>query len=151
MWFLPSLMAAGTALSAYGQYRAGQSAARKQRFEARQMAQQAQQAQASSQREAYEVERQGRLLQSRALAVAAASGGGASDPTVMNQIARLAGETEYKKMVALYEGESRADALSLSAAVSRQDASELEKAGIIAAGGTVLSGGTSLYSKYGTK
>ena len=94
MGFPLALAAAGTALTAIGQRRAGDSVKKARKFEAAQMDRLASRAEASSQREAQEVERQGQLKMSRALAVASASGGGASDPTVMDFIGDLAGDTD---------------------------------------------------------
>ena len=139
---------AGTALSAYGERRAGQSAYKASKFEAAQLQQQAQEDLAVSQRKALEIDRQGRLRASKALAIAAASGAGATDPTVMNLMATYAGETEYEKMVALYEGESAAGYKSLLAESTRQTGRERKQAGRIAGLSTALSGGTSLYAKY---
>lgn len=77
-------------------------------FVAGQLDQNAGQARAAAQLDAAEAERQGRLAQSRALAVAAGSGAGASDPTVLNIISRNAAEIAYRRSAALYQGEARA-------------------------------------------
>ena len=118
MWQLAAIQAGGTALSAYGKYRGGKSAKARAKFEAKQMEANANKAISVSQREAQEIDREGRIQASRALAVAAASGGGASDPTVMNIMGDLAGGTDYLKSVALYEGKERASDLRLSGASS---------------------------------
>lgn len=117
---------AGLALQAAGGYQSEQaakraSAARKAaaEFDAQQLEQNAGQSVAAAQRQAFEAERSGKYLESRALAVAAASGGGASDPTVMNTIANLASETAYRKSVDLYQGEERSRQLKMSAAATR--------------------------------
>lgn len=149
MAFALGLMAAGTALDAYGKYRAGDSAKKARKFEAAQMDRLANRAVASSQRDAQEVERQGQLQMSRALAVSAASGGGASDPTVMDIIGDLAGDTDYRKMVALYEGKTRADELRLGAETRRMAGDVAKDAGKFSAFGTALSGATSMYANYG--
>jgi hypothetical protein len=75
------------------------------------------QAQASAQRTAADVDRQTQMVVSRALAVAASSGGGASDPTVVNLIAQNAAEGAYRKAVALYGGDeaNRVDQAQASA------------------------------------
>ncbi len=54
-------------------------------------------------------------LVSKALARAAASGGGASDPTVINNIARISGEGKYRADVSRYEGDSAARSMNLQA------------------------------------
>lgn len=152
----------GNALTAMGGFqRAGnyltvaqrnQSAAE---WEAKQLEVQAGQQVASAQRQAMTEDLQGRLMASRALAVAAASGGGASDPTVMNLIARMAGEANYRRMTAMYEGEDRARQLRDQAAATRagakmamQDAEQAKKVSRFGALTNALAGGVSLYNKY---
>lgn len=88
-------------------------------FTAAQMERNAGQARAAAQLEAAEQERQGRLMASRALAVAAGSGAGASDPTVLNIISRNAAETAYRRSVALYQGETRAAGMEDQATATR--------------------------------
>ena len=91
MGWLLAAGAAGLGLNAYGKLQAGDSAKKRMQFKAKQLEQNAGKALSASQRQAQELDRQGRLQQSRALAIAASSGGGASDPTVMNLMAELAG------------------------------------------------------------
>lgn len=145
----PIALAAGaTALNAYGRYRAGDSAKKAAKFEAAQLERQANERKAVSQRQAMEYDRQGRLQMSRALAVAAASGGGASDPTVMDVMGDIAGETNYLKMTALYEGEEQAKTLGMAAGLRRQEGDLAKEAGKIGAASSILSGATSMYSRF---
>lgn len=123
---------AATAIDAGGQIAGGLShilyglqAQQAAEFQAAQLRQNAGQAMASAQRRAFDVDRQSKYVASAALASAAASGGGASDPTVVNLIARNAGEFAYRKAVALYQGEDKARALNLQA-----DAKEFEGANV---------------------
>lgn len=139
----------GTALTAASQLEQGKALEQEGEFTARQLERKANLVKASSQRGALEIERQGKLEQSRALAVAAASGGGASDPTVINHMAQLAGETNYRKMVSLYEGEEQAQQLMGEARAARRGGKSARRTSRLQAITTVLSGGTSLYSKYG--
>jgi len=156
---------AGLALQAYGMYSsaraantiAGQKMAAA-KFEADQENQQAVQTVAASQRTAFLVDRQTQLVQSRALAVAAASGGGASDPTIMNIIANIGGEGSYKKAVALYEGEETARQLRLKAQadlisgeIGGSETAAQARSTEIGGTGAILSSGASLYAKYGYK
>jgi hypothetical protein len=106
---------------------------------------------AASQRQAAEERRQADLVASRALAVAAASGGGVSDPTVVNIIARTRGEGVYRANVALYEGAERARSMRIEAAGGGDfDASSSIRAGVNAAAlGRLSRAGLSLYAKYG--
>lgn len=110
-----NLNAVGGALDAFGQAAGGVShvmfgiqARNAANFEAAQMRQNGNSARAASQRTAYDIDRQTQFVTSRALAVAAGSGGGASDPTVVQLIARDAGEGAYQKQLALYAGTDRA-------------------------------------------
>lgn len=105
----------GTALNVGGQFlgalshvRSGKAARQAAEFEAEQLRQNAGQAQAAGQYAAEDAAMRTKLLASRALAVAAAGGGGASDPGVVSQIAGIAGEGAYRQALALYGGEERA-------------------------------------------
>ena len=160
---LPAIMSTvGTVLSVKGNLDAGDAAAglgQQQRsatvFEARQLEQQAGQEIASSQRTAQERRREMRLAESRALALAAASGGG-TDRGVMDIISKLAGEGAYRAMSALYEGDERARKLRLAGAGARAEGEMLAQSGenrkkafqinAITAG---VKGMSSLYAKYG--
>ena len=106
----------GAALfSAITQLQAGNQARAALNFQAGQLRVNAGQAQASAQRQAADVDRQSQIIASSALAHAAASGGGASDPTVVNLIARNAQESAYRKAVALYGGDDEARSMLMQA------------------------------------
>lgn len=98
-------------------------------FEADQLEQQAVQAVAAAQREAMDATRQARLVQSRQLALAAASGGGASDPTIVRLLASTAAEGAYRSASALYTGESNARGLRMQATAKRYEGSLAEEVG----------------------
>jgi hypothetical protein len=68
----------------------------------------------------FDVQRATRLAESRALALAAASGGGASSPTVLNIIANLAKEGSYNAARALYAGEEQARLMKIQAIEKRR-------------------------------
>lgn len=113
---------------------------------------------AVSQRQAEEQLRQGRMQASRMLALAAASGGGMSDPTIVRLIAGAETEASYRASVALYEGESKARQLKLDAAIGRVSGANAALEGatvgtgrILATAGAAVRGGMSLYEKYGRK
>lgn len=130
-------------------------------FAAWQAEEQAGNAIAIAQSHAREERRQAELVASRALAVAAASGAGVTDPTVVNIIARTKGEGAYRANVALYEGAARARQLRLDAAAGRVSGFDAEAEGaargeayaIGAIGGTAKTASdfyaNSLYGKYG--
>lgn len=111
---------------------------------------------AISQRQAIEERRQADLEASRSLAVAAASGGGVSDPTIVRLLARTQGEGVYRANVALYEGEARARQLRFDAMLGKASGFDAlaegagkEQAYALYGLGNLARGGASLYAKYG--
>lgn len=106
---------------------------------------------AASQRQAGEERRQADLAASRALAVAAASGGGVSDPTVVNILANTRGEGAYRAQVALYEGEERSRAIRIAGAGAQDfdDGDSIMAGATAAAAGRLARTGLSLYARYG--
>jgi len=134
-----AIAVAGLALQAYGtvdaKRQADKIAAQKRaaaEFEAGQLEVQAGQEKAASQRTAMVEGRQTALVQSRAIALAAASGGTATDPTVLRIIGGIASEGAYRQNVALYQGEEKARQLRIAAAADRMS-------GDISAGATLAS------------
>jgi hypothetical protein len=102
---------AGTILQFMGQMEMGraarirgQQAAAMAEFNAWEAQRQAGIAISISQRQAAEERRQATLVASRALAVAAASGAGVSDPTMVRIIANARGEGAVRAATSLYEG-----------------------------------------------
>lgn len=161
--YLPYLHGAGTALQVFGLFEQGKSArlagerARlAAEFTAWQAEQQGKLAIAIAQRRALEERRQGDVRASRALAVAAASGGSVNDPTIINLLSRTQGEAVYAAQVALYEGEAQARELRLQGAAARVGGAQAVVEGIrsqsgyqLAAVGAGFRGAASLYDKYG--
>jgi pyruvate/2-oxoglutarate dehydrogenase complex dihydrolipoamide acyltransferase (E2) component len=163
MWeFLPVAMSViSSVIGAQGASDAGAAAAlagqRKRaadEFAAQQADINAVQAVAASQRSALEVERQGKLLQSRALALAAASGGGTGG-SVVDVIARLSGETALRKATALYDGEEKARVMRMQAQAQRFEGAAAEETGQAQQGayqtaaiGSLFKGGASLFTNY---
>jgi hypothetical protein len=129
----PGLQTASTLLSAGGQLQRGNAAAlvgqrRKalSDFEAAQLETEAGQSEAVAQRTAADVARNVAVVNSAALARAAASGAGASDPTVVHVLAQTSSEGAYRQAVALYEGEAQARLDKMRAAATRyQGATDL--------------------------
>lgn len=143
------LLVAGAALSAGGSIIGANSEAKEMRLQADQLDAQAGLERATSQRKAMEERRQGRLASSRTLALAAASGGGADDPSVVNTMADIAGEGEYRALTALYEGDESASSMEAEAAAKRRGAKSVKTAGAIKAAGSIISAGSTLYNRYG--
>lgn len=149
---------AGSKKSARAAKARGRAKKRLTDFEAAQLEQQAGQSIAVSQRGAAEERRRADLTASRALALAAAGGGGVSDPTMQNLFADIEGEGAYRSAVALYEGEEQARQLKLAAQAKRMEGDialqggEAEASAYNLAGiGSLLEGAGSLYMKYGGK
>jgi hypothetical protein len=144
-----ALAVAGTALSAGGTIIGSQAEGRELNLQATQLDAQAGRERATSQRQAMEERRQARLASSRGLALAAASGGGTDDPSVVNALASIEGEGEYRAMSALYSGEESAKGMEDEADARRRGAKSTKAGGLIKAGSTILSAGSSLHGKYG--
>lgn len=171
-WIGPALSVGGTLISAQGQRQAGKTAAAQgaaaaqnervaAEFEARQADYLAGQALAGSQLEAREQRKAAALLASKALARAAASGAGASDPTVVDILSEIYSEGAYRSALALYEGQESARSLNVaatarrlggsSAASARQAEGEsIARASNLSMFSTLLRGGTSLLDQFGT-
>lgn len=141
----PYIQAGATAVSAYQLQQQGEQAEQSALFEAAQMDRNAKSAEAVSQREAIRAKREAAYLASRAEAVAASSGGGGSDPTIVNLIGGIEEEGEYNALTALFNGQQRADAMRTGADVARMEGRSKRKAGNTGAFSTVLSGA----AKYG--
>lgn len=145
-----TMLAVGsTALNALGSIHQGESEKAAADFRAKQLRHRANQAAGQGQRAAIEEKRQASILAGRAQAVAAASGGGATDPTVINRIAGIVSEGEYRALTALYEGDSESDALKNSAIISKFEGKQAQRAGYIKAVGSILSGGSTMFGNYG--
>lgn len=141
--FIPYIVAAaGTLLSGASEKGAAKS-------QALQLEQNAGQERATSQLGMAEQRRSARYMQSRALALAAASGAGASDPSVVNVISSIEGEGEFRALASLYEGESAARQMELGAKVARKQGKAAGTASYLKAGSTLLAGGNSWADKYG--
>jgi hypothetical protein len=89
---IPFIMLAGTAVGAAGQIQQGQQQKQMAAEEARQMQSQAKNEYATSQIQAMEDRRQSQLAQSRAQAVAAASGADATSASFVRNISDMEGQ-----------------------------------------------------------
>jgi hypothetical protein len=157
------LQIAGTAVSVWGARdaaRAARTAGEREKvaaeFNAAELERQAGIAVALGQREALEERRVADHAASRALAVAAASGAGVSDPTVVRLLAEHKGMGAYRASLALYEGEERARQFRIAAMSERIGGSGALEEGLararaynIRAIGTTVRTAGSLYAKYG--
>lgn len=147
--FDPTLMTAltvvSTVVSAAGTLMSGNAARGAANFEAAQMKQQAGQERAVAQRQAIEQRRQAGLANSRVQAVAAASGAGATDPTVLNIEGNNAATGEYNALSALYSGEEKARGFEMSAAARKYEGATARQSALLGAGGTLMGGAAKAY------
>lgn len=164
---LATVAVVGTVLSFVGQQQAADAAeaqgkAQQQAadYQAKSMEVKAGQERAVSQRQAINERRKLELAQSRAQAVAAASGAGAADPTVVSLSGQLEREGELNALTALYHGEQAASGLEEGAGLKRYegnataigaeasaDAARVSSYGSLFKG---LSDAGSMYMKYGS-
>jgi hypothetical protein len=140
---------AGTALSAVGMVQQGQAQKKASEYQARQMEANAKTENALAQRRAMQERRKANILQSNLQARAAAGGGGALDPSIVDLGGDIAAEGEMRALSALWEGEERGKGLMAGAGAARYEGAQAARAGYMGAGATVLSGAGSLFSKYG--
>lgn len=161
--YLPAaVIAFSSGLKAFGMFSQGKAAvkAAERRQQAAEFAAQQQeinagQAKAASQRDAYF---QGLQADQLISAIRARAGAGASDPGVLNIIANATARKAYNMQAALYGGEEKSRTLLMDAAGKRydaklgiQDAQSTKKASMLAAGGALFEGATSIYQKYWPK
>lgn len=138
------LSAAGSAVGAIGAIQGGKAQQASANYQAAQLEAAGKTERAIAQREAEEDRRQARLMQSRARAVGAASGGGID----LELAGDIAAEGEYRALTSLWEGEEAAKGRKAQAAAARFEGKQAKKAGYLTAGKTLLSGGSSLFEKY---
>lgn len=102
---------------------------------------------ASSQREAITRTRQANLIMSRQQTVAAASGGGAGDPSVVNLMAGVGAQGQYEAGSAMYEGETKARGDEHQADITKMQGKQALFAGFINGAGSMING-FSTFSRY---
>lgn len=145
----PWLSAAGTALTVISAVNEGQ--AQQQQMQAKSLAlrNQANAQAASAERTAIVQRRQAQYQMSRVQALAASSGAGASDPNVVNTEGAIAGQGEWNALTTLYEGDTAEENDNAASAAASNAGRAAASAGVVKGISTLLSGGTSLATKYG--
>lgn len=138
------LSATGAGIAAAGASAAGKSRQAAMEYQADQLEAAGKADEASASQEAMEQARQTRLMQSRARAVGAASGGGID----LDLAGDIEEDGEYRKLTALWEGKEAAAGRRAQANASRFEGKQYRQAGKLKAANTILGGGTSLYEKY---
>ena len=158
-----ALSAAGTGVSAMGTIAGGKAAAeagvRAQQaadFTAKQQVQAGEESRAVAQRSAFEKRREGDLLNSKVQARAAASGGGATDPGVLDISGDIAQRSEYDALFEMFKGENKARGLLDAAKATRMggeaalwEGEAKKKASYLSAAGTIIGGAGSAFGKFG--
>jgi hypothetical protein len=150
-WLGDAISVGGALMNAQGTLAAGNTTREAAYADAAGMERQAGQVRAQSQRTAAEDKRQGRLVQSRVQALAAASGAGAQDPTVLDIQGNIEQDSEYRALSDMYAGDTQAQSLEDNARVTRKYGRNIQKASRTAATGTLLETGATLWDKYGPK
>lgn len=142
-------MGAGTIMSSAGAYTEGRDAETIAKMQAAEMRVRAKQALAVGSREAAAQDRETALAISRAQAVAAASGGGAVDPTVLKIIGDIAARGSENVQMELYNAGEEARGLRNQAAMTAYEGKQARKAGTIRAATTLMSGVGKIADKWG--
>lgn len=118
----------GTNIGATGQYLEGKSQQYAAEAEASQMERNAGQTRAQGQFAGEEEQRKARLVQSRILAVAGASGASVVDPTVLNILGKNAAEGSLAAATRRYNATTQAQDMEYRAAIRRYEGSAHAKA-----------------------
>lgn len=143
--------AIGSLLSAKGEIDAGKSADRAARYRARQLEQNAGQAVAAATVDAQEEERKSALIASRAIAVAAASGAGTLDPTVVRILQGIKAEGALASATQMYNGYEEARGMREGAKATRFEGKAYKRAGKTKGLSTLLSGLKEVSNTWGSE
>lgn len=101
-------------------------------------------------RNAQDKDREARLLMSSAQATAAASGGSATDPGVLDLIGGIAREGNVQSRELVRQGQEQSNQLLYRGKLGVSAAKQNQSLGYLAAGGQLLSGVSGAFSKYGS-
>lgn len=147
----PFLQYAPQVAEAFAKINEGKAKKREAQRIADQKEREAKQAEAEAQREFIEEKRKAKFMESRAIAVAAASGaGGAEDPTVSKLLSDIEGEGEYRALSSLYGGYTDAKLARAQAGAVINEGRAARRAANLSAATTILGAGADFYTKYGT-
>ncbi len=141
MAFAPAILGVlGTVVSAGGSILAGQQAKAAANFEAKQLERQANEKRAQATREVAQQYADRKELMGNQIAVAAASGGGASDPTVMDLLGDTAAYGYVQNQNTYANAENIGRQLEGQADAKRIEGKNAQTASFINAGSSLLSG-----------
>ena len=130
----------GTGLSVIGKIQEGKAKQASLNFQAQENEKKAAEERAAGQREAFEKRDETARVMSRQRALAASSGAGVVNPTVLDIYGDTAQEGEYNAQAALYGGESRARGQIDQANAARAKGKAVRTGSLLEAGGSLFSG-----------
>lgn len=137
----------GGLASAYGSILEGNEAERLAKLQAAHLRENAGQTEAAGQQASEEEIRKSELTLSRMIAVAAASGGGAADPTVLKLASGAAAEGELAAGMQRYNAASAARGMRIQAGLTEQEGAAKKRASRWRAAGGLLTGGYHAFGK----
>lgn len=144
---MAELAVIGSIVQAVGSIAGGIAANDAAQAEAAQLEERGQEEFAASQRDAQARREEGRLVNSRAQALGAASGAGADAPTIVRLMTNTAGQSELNAQSDLYGGRQRRAGMRDNARARRAEGNASLMGSFFDAAGTALGGG----SRYGTQ
>ncbi len=124
------------AAKVYSSIRAGNEAKKSGDIEARELRKRANARRAAGHREAAEEQRNAELAYSRALSIAAASGGGVSDPGVVKLFADLQAEGDFRVLSRLFVSEDEAQGIEYRSEVAQREGKARRRLGQFGAAAT---------------
>lgn len=150
---MQALGIAGAVISAAGSVMGGMAANENAKAEAQMMERRGNEERAASTRDQATKAKQTQLLLSRQQALAASSGAGATDPTILDLMSKTQGQGFLQSQTIGYEGQVAQEGLQYQAAVKRYQGKQQMMAGFIGAGTSILGGANSWlkYSSGGNK
>lgn len=140
---------AGTGLQIAGTLEQGQEEKRRFEYQAKVRKQQGDEAMASSQRDAQARNREVDLIMSRQRAAVAGAGGSTADQSVLDVMGDTAKEGNLGVRTELYKGDQQQRGYDDAATVARYDAAMAPRRAALSAAGTLFSGTSSMYSRFG--
>jgi len=144
---IPWIMAASTAVSAYGAYQQGQAANAAAQYNAQINTQNAQIASQDAALQAQQQDRQNRLRLGSITAAQGASGFTGSG-SVFDVLGDVAAQGELQKQNILYKGALNARGYTNTAALDVMQGQQAKTAGALKAGTNLLSGGVDTYKSF---
>ena len=139
-----TMMVASTVLSAGSSVMGGVAADKAASSEAKQLRRNANARVAQGTRDVHEIKRDGKRVESDAVA-AMAGGGSAFDAGMAERLGDIGEITDYNALAAMYEAETDASGLRMQAKARRKSGQRALATGFIKAGSTVLDGASKYY------